>query len=226
MATPSSPIGFSNIYSEANGVAPVSATSLDTLAQRTYFQGPNGTNAVGFNCWGQGEGNNGIYAVQSLTGNLISFNNYREVSYYYDNNQYQVSLNIINNTSTDDFTVTVYYMDTTLTYNYLVMSAGTIFPASSFPAQVVSQTNSPLIYGCNWNLQIESNPFYAGTADVSMDINGVGVLGATTIPAAFPTPVFFDYTSNTNEFMTPGYPTGVPTPITGVTGSEIIIDIR
>jgi hypothetical protein len=218
MATPSSPIGFSNIYDEANGTVPVSATSLEDLTQFSYFSGPNGSNVIGFNTWGQNKGDDGIFAVQGLAANPIKFSNYRNVSYYYDQSQYQVTLEVNNNTGGDDFTITMNYMDSTLTYNYLIANTP-ILPSSTFGPQDMTISTTPLIYGCNWNLQVEQNPFYSGNADITLYINGVVLINKVAIPATFPAPTFYDYTTYGNEYMTIGQPSGA-------TGSVILIDIN
>ena len=216
MATPSSPISFDRIYSEANGVAPVSPTSFEELTQNSYFAGPNGANTIGFNTWGQGYGIDGIFAVQALAANPIKFSNYRNVSYFYDQSQYQVTLEI-NNTTSDDFIITMYYMDNTLTYNYLVANTP-ILPSSTFGPTDITFSTTPLIYGCNWNLQVEQNPMYSGNADIRLQINGNTLINTVPIPATFPAPTFYDYNIYGNEYMTPNFPTGA-------TGSVIDIDI-
>jgi len=220
MATPSSPIGFSNIYSEANGVAPVSPTSLGLLTyQRNYFQGPNGSNIIGYNTWGQNQSIDGIYAVQTIAPSPVSFNDYRNVSYFYDQSQYQISLQITNNAA-DNFSIVMYYMDSSLTYNYLVANAGTVAGSSTFGPSEMSSATTPLIYGCNWKLQIDTDPFYVGGSTVDLNINSSALISAASIPVAFPAPTFWDYNTYGNEYMT------LNQPVTGATGSFIDITIN
>jgi hypothetical protein len=38
MATPTSPLSFGDIYSEANGVAPVSPVSFSVMVNYNYFE--------------------------------------------------------------------------------------------------------------------------------------------------------------------------------------------
>jgi hypothetical protein len=223
MATPSSPIGFSDIYSEANGTTPGSATSLNTLAKQSYFTGPNGSNAISFNAWGQNLGIDGIYNVQALASTPIKFDDYRNVSYFYDQTNTQISLYIVNNgppPPTGDFNITMYYMDSSLTYNYNVGGAFVPGGGNSFGPNEISSPGTPLIYGCNWKLQIDSNPFYTGGNFLNLFINGNLLINNDPIPPTFPAPVFWDYNTWGNEYMALNEPVG------GATGSRIEIFIN
>jgi hypothetical protein len=219
MATPTSPIGFSDIYSEANGTAPVSATSLSDLTNaNSWFQGPNGANTIGFNAWGQQFSNDGIYAVQGLTSAPISFNNYRNISYFYDQSQYQISLEVANN-SGNAYDVTMYYMDTNLIYNYLVANTGgPVGGGTTFGPSEVSISTTPLIYGCNWKIQIDPPPGYTSGNTFRLDINGNTLFTGEPIAAA-PAPTFQDYNAWGNEYMT------LDQPVSGATGSLIYVRI-
>jgi hypothetical protein len=216
MATPTSPLEFSDIYSEANGVDPVSPVSFSVLTSNTYFAGPNGANTQNFNSWGGGSGIDGIYSVANNGQATDRFSPYRNVSYYYDQSQYQVTLEVINN-SGNDFNITMYYMDSSLVYNYLVMNTGPVFGSSTFGPTDLSTNMTPLIYGCNWKLQIDQSPFYGGGNDVRMTINGATLLNTLPISPTFPAPEFWDYQTYGNETMLENFPTGA-------TGS--VIEIR
>jgi hypothetical protein len=225
MTTPSSPIGFSDIYSEANGASPGSATSFKTLASSSYFDGPNGFNTIAYNGWGQSRGNNGIFNVQGLGATPYKFSDYRSIPYYYDQTNTQVIFNFTNNSPGfigNDFNFTLYYRDSTLTYSYLV--AGAFIPNGSPPSTIqVDQPTTPLIYGCNWVLEIDANPPYpTGTkADLTITINGTNLLNPTPINTGKNT---FDYTGTGgglgNEYMQYNWPAG------GLTGSYADILIQ
>ena len=224
MTTPSSPISFSDIYSEANGVPPSpsfgTTGSFGTLASDSYFDGPNGFNTIVYNAWGQAKGIDGVYAVQGLAATPIQFNDYRNVSYFYDQVNTQISLQMIGFPNLAppncDFTVTLRYMDSTLTHTYAQGSSflpvGTVFGPTD-----ISTPTTPLIYGCNWQLEVNPAPFYAGGAQVNMDINGVPVFPPTPINPGPPT--LWDYNSFSNEFMQ------LNQPAAGLTGSLVVITI-
>jgi hypothetical protein len=220
MTTPSSPITFGDIYSEANGVAPVSDTYFNTLATGSYFQGPNGNNTIAYNAWGQSLGNDGIYAVQALPATPIEFNNYISVAYYYDQINSQISVQIIGHPALPphsyDFTVTLRYMDSTLNYTYA--QASSFLPATQVYGPIdISTPTTPLIYGCNWQLEIIPDPFYPGGAFVNMDINGAPVMPPQTINPG--PPQFWDYNGFANEFMQLNQPNA------GQIGSLVVITI-
>ena len=221
MTTPSSPIGFSDIYSEANGASPGSATSFKTLTSSSYFDGPNGSSTIGYNAWGQSKGIDGIYAVQALGTTPYKFSDYRNINYYYEQTQYQISLQMINNAPPGppgDFNIQIFYMDSSLTYNYLMFGTLLNGGGTTFGPTEISNTSTPLIYGCNWKIQIDSSPAYTGGNFLDLQINGVSLIPNDPIPPTFPAPTFWDYTTWGNEYMT------LDQPVTGATGS--FIDIR
>jgi hypothetical protein len=221
MATPSSPIGFSDIYSEANGAAPGSATSLRALATSSYFIGPNGSNTIAYNGWGQAKGDDGIYSVQALSATPVSFNDYRNVSYFYDQSQYQVSFEVQNNNGTYGFDVIMDYMDTSLNYSYLFTNTGggLLSPSTTYGPTEASLSTTPLIYGCNWRLTINPDSGYTSpTATIRLDINGSTLFSGININPVG-TPTIEDYITHGNAYMT------IDQPVSGATGSLINIRI-
>jgi hypothetical protein len=99
MAVPTSNISLTSIYEEANGVGTMGTdVSFATLASCSYFDGPNGSNFISYNAWGQGTmtGDNRIYGLTNLSANY-SFQNFSSKTYFYDNSTFQVTLNITNN---------------------------------------------------------------------------------------------------------------------------------
>jgi hypothetical protein len=221
MATPSSPIGFGDIYSEANGAVPSSATSLAAITSGgSYFDGPNGSTTNAFNAWGQGYGDDGIYSVQALSATPIKFSDYRNVSYFYDQTNTQISFEVQNNNGGYAFDVTMDYMDTSLNYIYLSTNTGGLLgPSTTYGPTEASLSTTPLIYGCNWRLTINPDSGYTSpTATIRLDINGSTLFSGINIDP-FPTPTILDYTSFANEYMT------LDQPVSGATGSLVYIRI-
>ena len=227
MTTPSSPspISFSDIYSEANGAAPSpsfgTTGSFGTLASDSYFDGPNGFNTIVYNAWGQSKGIDGIYAVQGLGATPIQFSDYRSVAYYYDQVNTKISLQIIGLPGlvppSSDFTVTLRYMDSTLAYTY-AQGASFVPAGTTYGPIDISTPTTPLIYGCNWQLEVDPVPLYAGGANVQMDINGIGVMPAQAINPGPPN--LYNYNVGfANEFMQLNYPSA------GLIGSLVVITI-
>jgi hypothetical protein len=222
MTTPSSPIGFSDIYSEANGAAPSSATSLAAFTKNhSWFDGPTGFNNVSYYSWGQSYGIDGIYNVQGLSATPIKFDNYRSIPYYYDQTNTQISFQFINNSFPfppgNDFNVLLKYMDSSLTIEYASAASFMNAGGPPFGPQEISNGSTPLIYGCNYYLEITANPPYAGGVPVRLTINGNNVFGSPqVINSGINT---YDYTSFSNEYMTPDWP------VTGATGSYALVEI-
>lgn len=224
MATPTSPIGISDIFFEANGATPSSPVSFSVLTSNTYFAGPNGANTQNFNSWGANQGDNGIFSVANNGQATDRFSPYRNVSYFYDQTQYQISFQVDNNLtpnppSTDtDMTVFITYMDSSLTYAYMNTNTGTpVQGGSTYGPAEGSIGSTPLIYGCNWKLEIIPDSTYVGGAVVDLTINGSTLITGGTINTGGST--FFDYTSYSNEFMT------LNQPVAGATGSLIYVTI-
>ena len=221
MATPSSPIGFSDIYSEANGATPGSATSLAAITSGgSYFDGPNGNAGNAFNAWGQSYGDDGIYSVQALSATPIKFSDYRNVSYFYDQTNTQISFEVVNNNGTYAFEVIMDYMDTSLNYSYLSTNTGGLLsPSTTYGPTEASLSTTPLIYGCNWRLTINPESGYTSpTATIRLDINGSTLFSGITINPAG-TPTIEDYNAWGNEYMT------LDQPVSGATGSLIYVRI-
>jgi len=222
MATPSSPIGFGRIYSEANGLSPSSQTSFADLAQTSYFSGPGGSNTIAYNAWGQAQGINGIFAVQGLSANPNKFSSFRNVSYFYDQTQYSSLWRIDNNCAAFpdyDFNYLFEFKDSSLTYSYCT-NGGLINGATSTGFFEATNPTTPLIYGCNWYLQVDTGPQYTGDASVTLTINNNLIMNKEPMANTGPYTEMFDYTTYGNEYMTVGQPSGV------ITGSRVEITFQ
>ena len=209
MATPTSPLSFGDIYSEANGIAPTTPVSFSVLTGYTYFDGPNGNSSIGFNAWGAGDGDDGIFSVANSGQAQDRFGPYRNVSYYYNPNiSYSSQWNIINNCSAApdyDFNYLFAFKDTSLTYTY-ASNGGLINGGTSTGFFEATNTNTPLIYGLNWYLQVDTGPMYTGDAFVSLNINNNLLMNKIPMSNAGPFTEMFDYITYGNEYTTIGYP--------------------
>ena len=193
MAVPTSNISLTSIYEEANGVGTMGTdVSFATLASCSYFDGPNGSNFISYNAWGQGTmtGNNRIYGLTNLSANY-SFQNFSGKTYYYDNSTFQVTLNVTNNlVSTppppfpidNDVNVTIELWDSNFLYQYLAGGGIAMAPGTYGPASV-SQTTTPIIFRGYWKVTISGAfpSFAGGTADLS--INGTSKFTGQAVAA-------------------------------------------
>jgi hypothetical protein len=203
MAVPTSNISLTSIYEEANGVGTMGTdVSFATLASCSYFDGPNGSNFISYNAWGQGTmtGNNRIYGLTNLSANY-SFQNFSGKTYFYDNSTFQVTLNITNNlVSTppppfpidNDVNVNVELYDSSFSYQYLA-GGGIAAAPGTFGPNAISQTNDPIIFRGYWIVTVGGAfPSFAG-GTCNIDINGTNFVTGGTVPAG-PTGASFDST--------------------------------
>jgi len=81
MALPSTNLGLSNIFYEANPLSSgINNLSLLDIASVSYFSGPNGGNAEPYNYWGESElsGANRIYGTTArASGNNYPMGDFR-----------------------------------------------------------------------------------------------------------------------------------------------------
>ena len=201
MATPSSPISFSDIYSEANGSTPGSATLWGRLARDSYFDGPNGSSGNSFNGWGAYGSTLGADRIfQIPVDSSPNFGSYRTKTYFYGSfPDFDVTLYADNQSAGDIDNIDVTLYDDSLTYNYLGGNTGplgstTTYGPSTFPGLT---TNTPLIEVLYWKLTITTPPFYpGGTGDYY--INGNLVLGGFPVNPG-PAPNEYDFNAGSTE---------------------------
>ena len=55
MAVPTSNIALTDIYAESNGGYSSGEVSMLSQSFFSYFAGPNGSNSIAYNTWGEGE---------------------------------------------------------------------------------------------------------------------------------------------------------------------------
>jgi|688.fasta_scaffold75683_2 hypothetical protein len=183
MTVPTTNVKFSDIWSEANGAYSSGLLTLNSMSFFSYFAGPNGSNSVPDNNWGQGEvsGANRIYGTSAKTTN-IAVGDFDGLTYFYDNSTFQVTLNVTNNkTNPPPFppppvdnavNVNVELWDSSFSYQYLNGGGMAMAPGTYGPS-AVSQTNDPIIFRGYWKVTVSGAfpSFAGGTANLS--INGI-----------------------------------------------------
>lgn len=193
MAVPSTNIGMSNIWTEAGNAGPSSMISMLSMSFFSYFAGPNGTNSVTYNAWGEGE-NSGLNRIYGLTAKTSAYEigDYSGLTYFYDNSTYQVTLNVTNNkTNPPPFppppvdnavNVNVELWDQGFSYQYLAGGGMAMAPGTYGPS-AVSQTNDPIIFRGYWKVTVSgANPSFAG-GTCNIVINGTTKVTGGTVPA-------------------------------------------
>ena len=98
MTVPTSNVKFSDIWTEAGNSSPSSTISMLSMSFFSYFAGPNGSNSVGYNAWGQGEGSgaNRIYGTSAKIAG-VQVGDFDGLTYFYNNSTIQVTLQVTNN---------------------------------------------------------------------------------------------------------------------------------
>ena len=186
MAVPTTNVKFSDIYGEANGGYSSGLLSLNTMSFFSYFSGPNGSNTLSYNNWGQGEGSgaNRIYGTTAKTTN-IKVGDFDGLTYFYDNSTFQVTLLATNNLppptippdppDLNDVNVNVSLYDNTSTYQYLAGGGQASSNGGTYGPNAISQTDDPLIFRGYWEVNIQGqNPGFPGcNADLSINGNSI-----------------------------------------------------
>ena len=184
MAVPTSNVKFSDIWSEANGAYSSGLLTLNSMSFFSYFAGPNGSNSVPDNNWGQGEGSgaNRILGTTAKTTN-IAVGDFDGLTYFYDNSTFQVTLNVTNNkTNQPPFppppvdnavNVNVELWDSSFSYQYLNGGGMAMAPGTYGPTAVSQPTGDPIIFRGYWKVTVSGAfpSFAGGTANLS--INGI-----------------------------------------------------
>ena len=184
MAIPTTNIALANdIYGEANGGYSSGQVSLNDISFYSYFAGPNGSNSISYNAYGRGEGSgaNRILGLNAVA-NPDDMDDFKGITYFYDNSSFQVTLNATNNIAplpfppnppgSSDVNVTVELYDSNLTLQYMSgggmvgENGGTYGPSS------ISQTNDPIIFRGYWKVTVAgAGPMFGG-GSCDIVING------------------------------------------------------
>jgi hypothetical protein len=212
MALPSTNLGLSNIFYEANPLSSgINNLSLLDIASVSYFSGPNGGNAEPYNYWGESElsGVNRIYGTTArASGNNYPMGDFRGLTYYYDNSTFQVTLDVVNNLIStgppgppvdNDIDVTLELYDSSFVYNYLQSGSGMVSAPGSTGALQASSTSDPIIFRGYWKVKIGAMfPSFAGGTCV-IKINGTTKVSAGSIPSGGGQTTFDSSTSGTQD---------------------------
>lgn len=205
MTIPTSNVKFSDIWTEAGNSGPSSTISMLSMSFFSYFAGPNGSNSVGYNAWGQGEGSgaNRIYGTSAKTTGL-QVGDFDGLTYFYDNSTFQCTLSAQNSLpppggfpppppDQNDVNVNVELWDSTFSYQYLVGGGPVSSGGGMYGPIAVSQTNDPIIFRGYWKVTISGvNPMFPG-CNAALTINGnskftgqavAGGSGGTTFTSA------------------------------------------
>jgi hypothetical protein len=195
MTIPTTNIALANnIYGEANGGYPGSGVvSLNDISFYSYFAGPNGTNSISYNAYGKGEnsGLNRIYGTNAVS-NPDDMDDFKGVTYFYDNSTYQVTLSVTNNkTNPPPFppppvdnavNVNIELWGQAFSYQYLSGGGMAQAPGSYGPASV-SQTNDPIIAIGYWKVTVGgAGPSFAG-GSCNISINGTSKVSGGSVPS-------------------------------------------
>lgn len=183
MTIPTSNVKFSDIWTEAGNSSPSSTISMLSMSFFSYFAGPNGSNSVGYNAWGQGEGSgaNRIYGTSAKTTGL-QVGDFDGLTYFYDNSTFQVTLNVTNNLpppnippdppDLNDVNVNIELWDSGFSYQYMTGGGLVAANGGTYGPSSVSQTDDPIIFRGYWKVSIAgANPMFAG-CNATLSING------------------------------------------------------
>jgi hypothetical protein len=200
MAVPTSNVGISSIYSEANGSSPGSGSNITAsdLFKKSYFQGPGpiGSGTISYRAWGEYGSTNGADRIYGLTaGNADnSLGDFIGLTYYYDNSSYKVAAKLQNTKQPPPYpppppfynngvAVEVWLYDSTGTYAYIASGAINTNPGDNF-TQTLSFGTEPIIAIGYWIVRFTVNDtFPAGGANVFISINGTSYVSGQNAPS-------------------------------------------
>lgn len=203
MPTPTSPISFGDIYSEANGGTPGGPTDWGRLARDSYFEGPNGNSSIGFNAWGSYGSSLGANRMfQIPIDSSPNFDSYRNKTYFYGQTPtpFDVSLYASNANADDVDNVDVQCYDDNLIYSYMGGNTGLLLSGNTYGPNTFQNLQpgiTPLIQVLYWQLIISTSPVFAG-GTVDYYINGNLVLAGGVVNPG-PAPNIYDYTMGSTE---------------------------
>jgi len=219
MAVPTSNIALTDIYAEANGGYTSGQVSMLSQSFFSYFAGPNGSNSIAYNAWGEGEasGANRIYGLSAKTADYAIFD-FSGKTYFYDNSTFQVTLNVTNNKNNpppfppppvdNAVNVNVELWDSSFSYQYLSGGGMAQAPGTYGPSSV-SQTNDPIIYRGYWKVTVGgAGPSFAG-GSCNISINGTSKVSGGSIPSGPSGTTFTSTTYGTADVASYGGYTGL-----------------
>lgn len=192
MAVPSSNIKMSDIYGEANAGFPPSDLAASDLFKRSYFEGPNGSNTISFNGWGQYGATSGADRTYLINAGNTNNNFYQfaALQYYFDNIVYANYVDLVNNLvapsppnppDENDLQVYCYLWDSTKTYLYSQFQ--TLLFAGGSASQIFSNTTEPMIAIGYWEVIIQPVSGGFGGTTCNININNTGKVSGGTVNA-------------------------------------------
>lgn len=183
MTIPTLDVKFSDIWTEAGNSSPSSVITMNSMSFFSYFAGPNGSNSISYNAWGQGEGSgaNRIYGTSAKTTG-IQVGDFDGLTYFYDNSTFQVTVQATNNLPApnippdppdlNDVNVNIELWDSGSSYQYVVGGGMAPSNGGTYGPSSISQTDDPIIFRGYWKAVISGvNPMFAG-CNASLSING------------------------------------------------------
>jgi hypothetical protein len=193
MAVPSSNIGISDIYKEANfGSSPSGDTPVSDLFLKSYFESTAFGGSLTYNAWGQygnASGANRIYGLSASNTNL-SFNDFANKVYFYDNSTYANYVDMLNQLPTptppappfdNDLTVFCTLWNSTKSYFYSQFQTN-IFAGGSV-SQIFSNTTEPILARAYWEVTVQPFSGSFGGASIDISINNTSKVSGGTINA-------------------------------------------
>jgi len=215
MAVPTSNIALTDIYAESNGGYSSGEVSMLSQSFFSYFAGPNGSNSVAFNAWGEGEGSglNRIYGLSAKTSNY-AFQDFSGKTYFYDNSTFQVTLAATNNLAppggfpppppgANDVNINVELWGSGFSYQYISGGGSAAENGGTFGPNSISQaTGDPIIFRGYWKVSVSGMPpfFTGGSCDIS--INGTTKVTGGTVSTAPGGTTFDSATYGTEDVAT------------------------
>ncbi len=194
MAVPSSNIGMSNIYGEANfGGSPPSDLAVSDLFLKSYFESNAFGGSLTYNAWGRYGNTSGADRIYGLTASNtnLSFNAFANKVYFYDNSTYANYVDVVNNLvapsppnppDENDLTVFCYLWDSSKSYIYSQFQ-GNIFAGGS-ASQIFSNTTEPILARAYWEVIIQPISGSFGGTTCNISINNTSKVSGGTVNAA------------------------------------------
>jgi hypothetical protein len=194
MAVPSSNIGMSDIYGEANfGGTPPSDLAVSDLFKKSYFESNAFGGSLTFNAWGQYGNSSGANRIYGLSASDINnnFNQFASKVYYMDNSTYANYVDIINNLTPpappappfdNDIDVFCRLYDSTGTHIYSSFFQS-VFAGGSV-SQIFSNTTEPILAIAYWEVQFQPVSGSFGGTTCNIGINNTSVVSGGTINAS------------------------------------------
>ena len=204
-------ISVNGIFNEANpGAGTPNDESVGDLFRYSYFEGPNGSNTISYNAWGQQGTTLGADRIYGLTAknNNLQFSDYSGLTYFYDNSTFTADVRVRNTTqappfpppnppSANDFVVEVKVYDSTGTYFYLFQTINANAQVGGYDQTFTISVagSSPLIAIAYWEIGIGTDQGFPGPASVTIDINGTNIVtGSGLTMSQPPSGNLFSYT--------------------------------